>query len=158
MQVKTSAGAIFGATVVFHSEGLYRAEALMVQIQSRVDTCHPFTKKMLALLVIEGIRVLQWNQLHQIMQLGGLAGVIWALLPTCRWPTRAPLVCCHARQYRPSMGEQTGLPNTDTASGLPRAPIFALEERSALLKALAPPKSRPSCFVIKNLYIHLTQQ
>lgn len=37
-----------------------------VQIQSLVDTCHHFTKKTLVLVVIEDIRVLQWNQQHQV--------------------------------------------------------------------------------------------
>lgn len=148
MPVRTSVAAIFGATVVFLLEGLCRAEALMVQTQSLVDTCHRFTKKILVRRVTEGIRVPQWNQQHQIMQHGGLAGVRWTPPPTCRWPTRAPLACCLARQYRPSTGEQTGLPNTDTASGLPGALICATEVRSALLRTLSPPKSRPSCFVI----------
>lgn len=83
------------------------------------------------------------------MQHGGLAGVRWTPPPTCRRPTRAPLVCCLARRYKPSTGERTGLPNMDTASGLPGALICALQERSALLWTLSPPKSRPSCFIIK---------
>lgn len=36
------------------------------QTQSRVDTCHPFTKRTLALVVIEDIRVPPWNQQHQV--------------------------------------------------------------------------------------------
>lgn len=94
MPVKTILEAIFGATVVFHLEGLCRAEALMVklpghltqpsvqsfqlltvclcvfkyqaQIQSQVDTCHHFTRKTLALPVTEDIRVLHWNQQQQV--------------------------------------------------------------------------------------------
>lgn len=38
-------------------------------------------------------------------------------------------------------------------------PLVAwVELWSVLLRTLSPPKSRPSCFIIKNLYIHLTQQ
>lgn len=54
----------------------------------------------------------------QIMQHGGLAGARWTRLPTCHRPTKAPRVCCLARRCRLFMGERTGLPNTDTASGL----------------------------------------
>lgn len=39
-----------------------------VQTQSPVDTCHHFTKKTLVRLVTEGIRVLQWNQRHQVSE------------------------------------------------------------------------------------------
>lgn len=47
------------------------------------------------------------------MQRGSLVGVRQVPLPT-----KVPQVCCLALQYRPSTGEQTGLPNTATASAL----------------------------------------
>lgn len=141
MPVKTSVRAIFGATAVFHLEGLCRAEALTVQIQSQVDTCHRFTKKTSVQPVPEGTRVLQWNHQHQIMQHGSQAGVRWTPLPTRQWPTRAARVCCPAHRSSPSTGEQTGLPNMDTASAPPGALTCAP-------KTLSPPKSRPSCFII----------
>lgn len=149
MPVKTLVEVIFGATVVFHLEGLCRAEAHTVRTRSQVDTCHHFTKKTLVLLVTEDIRVPQPNQQHQIMQHGGLAGVRRTPPPTCRWPTRPIQVCCLVRRHRLSTGEQTGLPNMDTASGLRGALTCALHESSALPRTLSPPKSRPSSFVIE---------
>lgn len=47
------------------------------------------------------------------MQRGSLVGVRQVPLPT-----KVPQVCCLALQCRLSMGEQTGLPNTATASAL----------------------------------------
>lgn len=88
------------------------------------------------------------------MQHGSLVGVRWTPLPMYRWPTRVPLGCCLAHQYRPSTGEQTGLPNMDTTSALAGALIYVLEERSALLRMLSSPKSRLSCFIMCTDILH----
>lgn len=189
MPVKTTQEAIFGATAVFHLEGLCRAEALTVRLPWRhpqsllCDLCnfwllymshfrHKHNPRWIHAIVLQkrawlwsqraprtfsGIHSIKWGSLKhsfnklvvvsyvftavlmplQIMQRGGLAAVRWAPPPACCLPTRAPTGCCRGRRYRPSTGGRTGLPNTDTASALPAALIYAPEERSALLTTLS---------------------
>lgn len=124
-----------------------------MRIRSLVDTCHRFTRKMVALLATEGGRVRRSKLQHQIMQRGGLGGVRGTPPPTRHQPTTPPRpVCFLARHYRAFTAGRTGLPNTDTVSGLPSAQIWALI-------TLLLPKSRPSCFIIQfSVHTNFTEQ